>query len=242
MEALDRIIWSADVSNTGELFKALDLMPDLRIVKIDRLFVTDTGLQVIDTLGERGIKVFDDAKIIEIPSKLEGIAKKHLAHRPWMLNCMAGGISSGVLTNEDREKIDGLKRFADACHQYGVKPCGVTVLTSKTDAVVREEFGRDSVDQVLYYAYDLLSFGFTDMVCSTVEIEAIRKESALDALDLDVPGIRPLWTQKNDQARIGTPNTALQSGATRLVIGRPITDGDPAENLRMIVDEISVAA
>lgn len=241
MDPLDRIIWSADVADETALMAALDQMPDLRIVKVDALFFEDRDLSTIDRLNERGIRVFDDRKAVEIPSKLEGIARKHLEHHPWMLNCMAGAISSGVLTNEDRDKLDGLKRFADTCHQYGTKPCGVTVLTSKSKEVVETEFGCDNVEQVLYYAHALLGCGFTDLVCSTAEIEAIRSVSEFDILELNVPAIRPTWYGAGDQARIGTPSGAIAAGATRLVIGRPVTKGVrglPAENLQKIVDEI----
>lgn len=240
MTPFDRIIWSADVANEEVLMATLDRMPKLQIVKIDRLFVTDIGLGVIEQLNERGVKVFDDAKIIEIPSKAVGIAKKHLKHKPWMLNCMAGVQSSGILDHQDSEKIDGLKRFADACYEVGTRPCGVTVLTSKTaDVVGRESNGRDSVEQVLYYVEALLEAGFTDVVCSPVEVAAIRAESRFDALDLNTPGIRPAGSAADDQARANTPEAALAAGATRLVIGRPITNGDPAVNLENIAASIS---
>lgn len=240
MDAINRIIWSADVKTETDLMAALDLMPDLRNVKIDRLFLTGTDLGVIDHLNERGVRVFDDAKIVEIPSKVEAIAKKHLEHDPWMLNCMAGCISSMVLTNEDRDKIDGLKRFADACHEAGTKSCGVTVLTSKIPEVVRSEFNhRDSIEQVLYYVDTLLLCGFTDVVCSPYEVPAIRAESRFDVLELNTPGIRPAGADQGDQARADTPQGALAAKADRLIIGRPITTGDPAENLRSIVASIS---
>lgn len=243
IDPVERIIWSADVSDEETLMGHLDRMPDLKVVKIDRLFVTDVGLGVIDRLNERGIQVFDDAKIIEIPSKTVGIAKKHLAHKPWMLNCMAGVQSSGLLTHEDPEKVDGLKRFADACHEAGTKPCAVTVLTSKTGDVVGSEFnGRDSMEQVLYYVEALLECGFTDVVCSPKELPAIRAEGRFDSLDLNTPGIRPAGSDAGDQARADTPEGALAAGATRLVIGRPITTGDPAENLKNIVASITAAA
>lgn len=243
IEPVERIIWSADVPDEETLMSTLDRMPELRIVKIDRLFVTDSGLGAIDRLNDRGIKVFDDAKIVEIPSKTEAIAKKHLAHRPWMLNCMAGVESSDILENENREKVDGLKRFADACHQAGTKPCAVTVLTSKTAEVVGREFnGRDSMEQVLYYVELLLSCGFTDVVCSPKEVPAIRADSRFDLLDLNTPGIRPAGSDAGDQGRTDTPEGALAAGATRLVIGRPITTGDPAENLRNIVASITPVA
>lgn len=240
MNPFGRIIWSADVGNETALMGYLNQMPGLEIVKIDRLFLIGTGLGVLSRLNELGYKVFVDAKIIEIPSKTVAIAKEYLKHKPWMLNCMAGIQSSGVLTHEDPEKIDGLKRFADACHEVGTRPCGVTVLTSKTDNVIDREFnGRDSLEQVLYYVEALLDCGFTDVVCSPAEIAAIRAESRFDVLDLNTPGIRPAGSAAGDQARANTPEAALAAGATRLVIGRPITQGDPAENLRKIADSIS---
>ncbi len=243
LDHIDRIIWSADVADEEALIPILDRLPDLRIVKIDRLFLTGIDFGVIDRLNERGLQVFDDAKIIEIPSKVVGVAKKHLAHRPWMLNCMAGAESSDVLVHKDLEKIDGLKRFADACHEVGTKPCAVTVLTSKTaDVVFREFNGNDSMEQVLYYVELLLACGFTDVVCSPKELPAIRAESRFDVLDLNTPGIRPAGLDAGDQARSDTPEGALAAGATRLVIGRPITTGDPAENLKTIVAGITAAA
>jgi orotidine-5'-phosphate decarboxylase len=239
VDALERIIWSADVPDEVALIAHLEQMPDLRLIKIDRLFATEMGLGIVDRLADRGLRVFDDAKIVEIPSKAVGIARAHLAHRPWMLNCMAGVQSSGVLEAADPDRLDGLKRFADACHKVGTKPCGVTVLTSKTGDLVRREFnGRDSVEQVLYYVEALWHAGFTDIVCSAAELAAIRSESRFDALGLNVPGIRPRGSEVGDQARVDTPLSALRAGADRLVIGRAITTGEPQRNLAAIVAEI----
>ncbi|HBQ44533.1 MAG TPA: orotidine-5'-phosphate decarboxylase, partial [Thiomicrospira sp.] len=41
-------------------------------------------------------------------------------------------------------------------------------------------------------------------------------------LALVTPGIRPMRTDFNDQKRIMTPNDAIASGSSFLVIGRPI--------------------
>lgn len=235
MNVLERIIWSADVKDEAALMVTLDSMPELQIVKIDRMLLEVAGFGLIDRLNERGIKTFDDAKIIEIPSKIEGIVKNHLAHKPWMVNCMAHGVSSMVLTHEDRDKIDGLKRFADACNEVGTKSCAVSVLTSKTSGVVEREYnGRNSMEQVLEYVEMLLTCGFTDVVCSPKELSTIRAESRFDTIDLNTPGIRLASSDVGDQARISTPESAFENGATRLVIGRPITQGNPAENLRNI--------
>jgi orotidine-5'-phosphate decarboxylase len=40
---------------------------------------------------------------------------------------------------------------------------------------------------------------------------------------LITPGVRPVGSEVNDQARVATPEEAIQAGADLLVIGRPIT-------------------
>lgn len=242
-EAGSRIIWSADVPDDNKMLTVLEATPKLRHVKVDRLYVERHGGGIFSNLTELGVKVFYDAKYIEIPSKLEELAKTGCAHKPWMLNCMAGSLSNGLLASDDLEKIDGLKRFADVCRSAGVKPCAVTVLTSKQPNVVEAEFnGRDSGEQVLFYVDKLLKCGFTDVVCSPEEVPLIRAESQFDELDLNTPGIRRSQSDKGDQARTKTPAGALQAGSTRLVIGRDITKGDnPAQNVEDIVAEILAA-
>lgn len=238
--AEERIIWSADVWSEEELMKVLQAVPALKIVKLDRLLLTTVGLDLIPRVQHRGFKVFADAKIIEIPSKMEDLARLHLHYRPFMLNCMAGGLSHGVLEHENREEIDGLKRFADACHKVGTKPCGVTVLTSKQPYIVQAEFSRETVDQVLYYAEWLLKCGFTDIVCSPQEVKYLRQESRFDSLQLNTPGIRMEGDSVNDQGRVDMPDGAILAGADRLVVGRSLTK-DPAGNFPKLLAMVESA-
>lgn len=244
LEPLDRIIWSADEPDEAALMAKIEKMPALRYIKIDRAFMEGRDFTIFYRLQGRGLQIFDDAKIIEIPSKMEELAKKHVVHKPWMLNCMAGGESSDILEDLDCEKVDGLKRFADVCNIAGVRACGVTVLTSKKQPVIQREFnGRTSQEQVLYYAELLLACNFTDIVCSPEEAKAIRSDARFNHMDLNCPGIRLPGEDAGDQARIDTPHGALASGVTRLVVGRPITVGDSAVNLQKFVDNIaSIAA
>jgi orotidine-5'-phosphate decarboxylase len=71
------------------------------------------------------------------------------------------------------------------------------------------------------------------LVCSGVEVEALRKEFG-DRFTLVVPGIR-LGTAKHDQKRVTTPAEAVSKGADYLVIGRAITE---AQNPEEVVDRI----
>ena len=241
-EALDTICWSADVDTEEELNAILDTIPQLRIIKIDRLGVALMGHEVIDRTRARGLAVFDDAKLIEIPTKLQKLAEVEVAHRPWMLNCMAGSLSNEDWKNPNPAKLDGLKRFTYVCAEAGVKSCAVTVLTSKAEETVLREFGRSSNDQVRFYTEALIAAGFTDMVCSPLEAQTIQEEFGADAPDRNCPGVEMPGGDSSDQARKATPSDALCNGAMRLVIGRALTGPNAAANLKAIVDHILAGA
>ena len=54
------------------------------------------------------------------------------------------------------------------------------------------------------------------------------------------PGIRPAGSDVGDQKRISTPAAAIAAGATKLVIGRPITQAeDPVAAFDAIVAELT---
>lgn len=242
-----RIIWSADVATPDDVMHKLEAIDKPIAVKLDRLFhrrCGDQADQLSLQLHEYGIPVFNDAKLIEIPSKLEELAKVEIEKtRPWMLNCMAGAVSTGASRAEERDELDGLKRFAEVCLNEDVLPCAVTVLTSKKDYIVRGEFNvASTIDQVLWYANFLVDFGFTDMVCSPLEAEAIRSDPYLDRLSLNCPGVRMPSDAAGDQARVATPGQALQNGVTRVVVGRPITrSSDPWAAVEAIAADMESA-
>lgn len=238
----DRLCWSADIDDSPTLVTTAKSMSGLKRAKVDRAHVDENGFDVFDELRELGIDVFDDAKCSEIPSKLARLALIHCKRKPWMLNVMADSASGGPLTHEDVEKLEGLKRFADICHRFDVRPCAVTVLTSTTPEFGQKKYGKPIDEQVLLYVELLLQCGFTDVVCSPLEVPLIRSESRYDGLSLVTPGIKRGGGSNADQARSNTPAGAFHAGSDVLVIGRDLTTGNPAENLADIVTEVLAAA
>ena len=245
-----KIIWSADVS-LSELSAVVNsgVLPEGLIIKLDQQWIIAnlivaplrSGKKAKDlTLDDLAImldsyhligaiqdkyRIFLDWKMSEIPTKVEGITKEFGYLTPlFMLNCMAGITSTGLWKHEDKQKIDGLKRFADSCHTLGIHPTAVTVLTSKTGETCQGEFGKEAQEQVKYYAGLLSKAGFTDLVCSPQEAEFIRSHSEFGGLHLNCPGIRLPDTNHRDQSRVMTPVKALEF-VNRLVIGSNITDG-----------------
>ena len=77
------------------------------------------------------------------------------------------------------------------------------------------------------------------LVLSPQEVRGVR--AAVGASPVIVtPGVRPVGTSTDDQARVATPGQAVANGADFLVIGRPITRAaDPREAVAKIVDELA---
>jgi orotidine-5'-phosphate decarboxylase len=244
-DTFERIIWSADVPDDAVLLDRLQQVEYPIKVKIDRLYVRRNGDAIFGAIQDVGHQVFNDAKLIEIPSKLAELAQEEIKRtRPWMLNCMAGAISNGADKADERKDLDGLKQFAEICLENDVLPCAVSVLTSKQPDVVSDEFnGRTAVEQVVRYAYWLAEFGFTDMVCSALEVAAIRRIPELNMLTLNTPGVRMPGDAIGDQGRVATPGQAIKDGANRVVIGRPIiVSDDPVATIEAIARDIESPA
>ena len=116
----------------------------------------------------------------------------------------------------------------------------VTVLTSMSDEDLAE-IGMQGLteDRVVALAKLTQKSGLDGVVCSPLEITAVRKACGQD-FKLMVPGIRPAWSVARDQKRITTPSDAVKLGANYLVIGRPITDADdPVKAAQKIADELA---
>ena len=80
--------------------------------------------------------------------------------------------------------------------------------------------------------------GVPGIVASSRELVVLRRKF-WDTLQFVVPGIRPAGAATQDQARTATPGEAIQSGASYIVVGRPILQAsDPAEAADSIVEEI----
>jgi len=62
--------------------------------------------------------------------------------------------------------------------------------------------------------------GLGGVVCSPHEAKA--EQARWGRGEVVTPGIRPPGTDKGDQIRVMTPVEAIQAGASRIVLGRPV--------------------
>lgn len=118
---------------------------------------------------------------------------------------------------------------------------GVTVLTDMEADDCLSRCQRLPLDQVLFLVDKTRKLGgCTYTVCSPEEAAEVHRN--FPDQHLITPGIRPAGTNANDQKRINTPKVAIQRGASRLVVGRPICGADdPVAMGERIVEEIAEA-
>jgi orotidine-5'-phosphate decarboxylase len=84
-----------------------------------------------------------------------------------------------------------------------------------------------------------LANGCQGVVTSAREASHLRAELG-ENFAIVTPGVRPAGSSVGDQVRVVTPAEAIASGASHIVVGRPITEAaDPAAEARAILGQIS---
>ncbi|MEO6911098.1 MAG: orotidine-5'-phosphate decarboxylase [Edaphobacter sp.] len=189
------------------------------------------GNSLVETLRNRGFKVFLDLKLHDIPNTVAGAVRSATQAGASLLTLHAGGGPAMMAAAAEAAAPPGSPRLL-----------AVTVLTSM-DASELAAVGVASspAEQVLRLAMLAKQSGIDGMVCSAEEVAILRARLGPETL-LVVPGIRPTGSDIGDQKRIATPSLAIERGASMLVVGRPITRAaDPAEAANSILAEIAAA-
>jgi orotidine-5'-phosphate decarboxylase len=215
---------------------AMDMVDQLQGVcrwfKVGMELYYAAGNPILDHLRKRGFSVFLDLKLHDIPNTVAGAVRTVAGAGASLLTIHAGG----------GEKM--MRAAAQAASRPDApRLLAVTVLTSM-DAAELEAVGvtgdGGAVDaQVLRLARLAKAAGINGLVCSPLEVAAVRKVMGPDAL-LVVPGIRPATAAgSDDQSRVATAADAIASGASMVVVGRPITQAsNPAQAATEILDQI----
>ena len=199
------------------------------------------GLEFFNAHGPDGVRpfldmelpVFLDLKYHDIPNTVAGACRAAASLGVSILNVHAQGGAAMM-----RAALDAVKGVAPE-----TKLIAVTMLTSLGDEDLPSVGLAPPVgDQVLRLASLAQQCGLDGVVCSAHEIVRLRKELGAD-FSLVVPGIRPAGSDVGDQKRVMGPAEAVAAGASRLVIGRPITGAtDPAQAARNIAESLGISA
>ncbi|MDE2029487.1 MAG: orotidine-5'-phosphate decarboxylase [Alphaproteobacteria bacterium] len=218
-----------DLNAAGRL--ADDLRGTVGGLKLGLEFFMAHGAKGYREIASRGLPIFLDVKLHDIPNTVAGAVGSLLPLKPAFMTIHASGGAAMM------------RAAADAAAQVGTarpKMLAVTVLTSLDgDDLSAVGQGADAAAQVVRLAKLAKDSGMDGVICSPKEIALLRAELDPDFI-LMVPGIRPAWAAANDQKRVMTPHEAKDAGASYLVIGRPITKAaNPADAARRIAEELA---
>ncbi len=228
----ERIIVALDLPSASAALDLADrLGPTATLVKVGLELYTAAGPTVVAALHDRGLHVFLDLKLHDIPNTVARAVAR------------AGDLGVRFLTLHTAGGRAMLAAAANAAPP-SLALLGVTVLTSLEATELGEVFGRTiqstgaEVERLAILAREA---GLAGVICAPTEAEEVRAGLGPDALVV-TPGIRSATAERHDQRRVCTVAEALRSGASHIVVGRPVTRApDPRRALEQLQAEAEAA-
>jgi len=220
-----KIFVACDVSSQKEILDLLELIhEEISGIKIGLQYITQRSPKEIRELSKFKKPIFYDAKFFDIKNTLIESVKslKNLNVHYATVHLLNG--------------LEALKAANKAAQEINLNLLGVSVLTSFNDEDLESlGFNNKVEDQVRRLIKIAVKADLYGVICSPLEIKMI-KEIAPN-LKCFTPGIR-IEKAKDDQKRTMSANEAIKEGSDCLIIGRPITKGDPKENIKHILSSI----
>ena len=225
------IIAALDVPSAEQALKlAEQIAPAVGAFKIGKELFVSAGPDIVKRVRATGASVFLDLKFHDIPNTVARAVAAAIRLDVQMITLHASGGGEMMRAAEQSAR--------DTAQALGLPVplvLGVTVLTSSSSETLAETgCEADTEKQVLRLAQLAVKSGVRGLVCSPLEIAALRKILPGE-VQLVTPGIRTGSEKADDQKRTLSPREAMQAGANWLVVGRPIY---AAENPRMAAETI----
>ena len=219
------IFVACDVSSQKEILDLLELIhEDISGIKIGLQYITQRSPEEIRELSKFKKPIFYDGKFFDIKNTLVESIKS-------LKNLKVTYATVHLLNG-----LNTLKAANQAAKDINLKLLGVTVLTSFSNEDLESlGFSGKLEDQVKRLVKIAMEAGLHGVICSPLEIKMIKNIAPY--LKCFTPGIR-MGNIKDDQKRTMNANEAFKEGSDCLIIGRPITKGDPKENIKNILSSI----
>lgn len=229
MPADPRLIIALDLPGRAEAEAMVETLGDQVVFyKIGLQMLAVGGMDMARDLKARGRRVFLDWKLHDIGATVEKAAA-----------AIVGSGACDLLTvHAQPQVLEAAVKGRGGDKQ--AKILGVTVLTSLSGQdLARIGYGMGVEQLVERRIRQVIEAGADGVVASPHEAALARRIGGPDFLVV-TPGVRPDWAGKDDQARAATPLEALRSGASHLVVGRPVTAAAaPRDAARQIVEEMA---
>ena len=219
------IFVACDVSSQKEILDLLSLIhKDISGIKIGLQYITRRSPKDIRELSKFKKPIFYDGKFFDI--------KKTLVESIKSLEQLSISYATVHLLNG----VETLKAANKAAQEINLNLLGVSVLTSFADKdLIDLGFKGKIEEQVIRLIKIAMEANLFGVICSPLEIKTIKKIAP--NLKCFTPGIR-MNDNKDDQVRTMNANDAIKAGSDCLIIGRPITMGNPKKNIKKILSSI----
>ncbi len=187
-------------------------------------FNSKHGRSFISKLPKQHI-IWLDLKLKDIPNTVSSSihSLKDLTNVRYLTIHASGGT----------EMMQAAKRAAVKTNKK-LKILAVTVLTSFSEKSIKQTGHTKTIKKVVIQQASLAKKAKLDgIVCSGHEAKSIK--TICKKMQIITPGIRLEGDSKGDQQRVMTPSQAFQNGATGIVIGRSITNGNIKKNIQKLI-------
>ena len=189
-------------------------------------FYTRNGRKFIEGLKIKNLWL--DLKTFDIPNTSAASIKsiRDLKNISYVTVHVSGGLQM-------------LKAVKKAAKKYNkkLKILGVTVLTSFSNSSIKEiGYTKSIKDLVKKQALIARKANLDGIVCSAHEIKFIKK--ICKKMEIITPGIRLKGDKLNDQKRVMSPREAFDYGATSIVMGRSLIEGNIKNNIQNLIESL----
>jgi len=230
------VIVALDFENQQVVTDFLDQFPESEpvMVKVGMELFYEAGPSILRTLRERGLRIFLDLKLYDIPHTVEQAMRQLGRQGVAMVTVHAAG-GAAMLAAARR----GLDQGSRAAGVAPAKLLAITQLTSTTEAQMQAEqlVTADLPTTVAHLAQLAQANGADGVISSALEDPAIHAATSSDFLCVN-PGIRLAADAADDQKRVVTPARAAALGSNGLVVGRSITQAaDPVAAYHQVLTE-----
>ncbi len=220
------IFVACDVSNQNEILSLLSkIHEEISGIKIGLQYITQSSPDQIRELTKFNKPIFYDGKFFDIKNTLIESIKS--------LKDLKVNYATVHLLNG----LEALKAANLEANKINVKLLGVSVLTSFNNKDLSELGFKNEVEEQIVQLIKIAEAAkLYGIICSPLETKMIKRITP--NLKCFTPGIRQI-KNKDDQKRTMNAKEALEAGSDCLIIGRPITQGDPKKNIKEILSSLN---
>ncbi|MCK4306269.1 MAG: orotidine-5'-phosphate decarboxylase [Candidatus Eisenbacteria sp.] len=229
----ERLVVALDVGGLDEAAAFVDRLGDLVLwYKVGLELFSAAGPAAVGMLKEQRKRVFLDLKLHDIPNTVGRAAGR--------LGAMGVDILD-VHVAAGQEAMHGAARAIQQTCDPASRPLllGVTVLTSTAVGEDGQPLSAEAlVPEVVLRAVSAQKAGLDGVVCPAAAAPDVQRQCGAD-FHMLIPGIRLAGGVKADQRWTATPASAVEAGASWIVVGRPISAApDPVAAAQDILTQI----